>query len=181
VLFLGLAQLVSVPFDAPEVVYGNPINLPPPRADTPEVRKRDAKPVRQPPVLKPGRLRLAPAEGGSNLEPVTYMRPTPEARPRTPGLLRGIDGEVIPIVRPPPEYPPRLLDSGTEGWVRVQFTVTSIGTVRDAVVVDSEPGTSFDDAALKAIARWRYNPRVVNGEAVERVGLQTVIRFELEN
>jgi protein TonB len=109
------------------------------------------------------------------------MRPTPEARPRTPGLLRGIDGEVIPIVRHPPEYTPRLLDSGTEGWVRVQFTVTSIGTVRDAVVVASEPGTSFDDAALKAIARWRYNPRVVNGEAVERVGLQTVIRFELEN
>ena len=53
--------------------------------------------------------------------------------------------------------------------------------MRDAVVVASEPGTIFDEAALKAIARWRYNPRVENGEAVERVGLQTIIRFELEN
>ena len=63
----------------------------------------------------------------------------------------------------------------------MRFSVTSIGTVRDAQVVDSEPGTIFDEAALKAIARWRYKPRVQNGEAVERVGLQTIIRFELEN
>jgi protein TonB len=63
----------------------------------------------------------------------------------------------------------------------VQFSVTAAGTVRDAAVVASEPGTLFDEAALKAIARWRYNPRVVDGMAVERVGLQTVIRFELED
>ena len=37
----------------------------------------------------------------------------------------------------------------------------------------------FDDAALKAIARWRYNPKVEDGVAVERVGVQTVIRFQL--
>ena len=47
-------------------------------------------------------------------------------------------------------------------------------------VVDSEPGTTFDQNSLKAIAGWRYNPRVENGEAVERVDLQTIIRFELE-
>ena len=63
----------------------------------------------------------------------------------------------------------------------VRFTVTAIGTVRDAVVVESEPGTVFDDAALKTIARWRYNPRVENGEVIERAGLQTMIRFALEN
>ena len=63
----------------------------------------------------------------------------------------------------------------------MQFSVTATGRVRDPVVVASEPGTTFDEAALKAIARWRYNPRVVNGEAVERVGLQTIIRFELQN
>ena len=54
----------------------------------------------------------------------------------------------------------------------VRFTVTAIGTVRDAIVVESEPGTVFDDAAPKAIARWRYNPRVENGEVIERAGLQ---------
>jgi protein TonB len=52
--------------------------------------------------------------------------------------------------------------------VQVQFSITPTGTVRDAVVVASEPGAVFDDAALKAIARWRYNPRVDGGVAVER-------------
>jgi protein TonB len=93
----------------------------------------------------------------------------------------GLDGDVTPLVRPNPDYPPRAIAGQIEGWVQVQFSVTVAGTVRDAVVVASEPGTIFDEAALKAIARWRYNPRVVDGAAVERVGLQALIRFTLDN
>ena len=62
----------------------------------------------------------------------------------------------------------------------MQFTITETGTVKDAVVVNSDPKDIFDEAALKAIARWRYNPRVEGGVAVQRVGVQTIIRFELE-
>jgi len=69
---------------------------------------------------------------------------------------------------------------GVEGWVQVQFTITATGTVKDPVVVDAMPKSIFDDAALKAIARWRYNPKVENGTAVERVGVQTRIVFQLE-
>ena len=79
-----------------------------------------------------------------------------------------------------PDYPPRALSRGLEGWVRVQFTITPTGTVKDATVVEAEPRGMFEDAALKAIARWRYNPRVEGGVAVERVGVQTIIRFQLE-
>jgi protein TonB len=64
--------------------------------------------------------------------------------------------------------------------VQVQFTITAAGTVKDAKVVDAEPKNIFDDAALRAIARWRYNPKVQEGVAVERVGVQTIIRFEIE-
>jgi protein TonB len=64
--------------------------------------------------------------------------------------------------------------------VQVHFTITAIGTVKDPIVVNAEPTDTFDDAALKAIARWRYNPKVENGVAVERVGVQTRIVFELE-
>jgi len=84
-------------------------------------------------------------------------------------------------VRVDPVYPPRLEARGIEGSVHVQFNVTAAGTVRDAIVVASEPRGTFDAAALEAIARWRYNPRIVNGTAVERVGLQTLVRFELED
>lgn len=181
-LFLGLAQLVNVPFEVGERLPVEPVVFKPPRVDTPVERKRDERVVSPRQVLEPGLPDVTVDDTGVVDEPVRYTRPTPVAGPGSIDIgLRGVDGEVTPIVRHPPEYPPRALYSATEGWVRVQFTVTSIGTVRDAVVVDSEPGQLFDDAALKAIARWRYRPRVENGEVIERVGLQTVIRFELED
>jgi protein TonB len=91
----------------------------------------------------------------------------------------GTDQDIVKIVGIPPEYPLRELTQGIEGWVRVQFTITAAGSVKDAVVVASQPEGRFDEAALTAIARWRYNPRVVEGEAVERVGVQTLIEFEI--
>ena len=95
-------------------------------------------------------------------------------------MATGSDRDVIPLVRVNPDYPQRALQRELEGWVKVQFTITAAGTVKDAVVVDAEPKETFDDAALKAIARWRYNPKVENGTAVERVGVQTRIVFQLE-
>jgi len=180
-LFLGLAQLVNVPFEIGERILADPVVFKPPRVDTPVVEKRDPQVVHEPPIVEPRIPYLVVDDGGPGVDPVRYTRPTLDPRPGPRHIgLRGVDGDVIPVVRPTPDYPPSAIRTNTEGWVRVQFSVTSIGTVRDAQVVDSEPGTTFDEAALKAIARWRYNPRVENGEAVERVGLQTIIRFELE-
>jgi protein TonB len=92
----------------------------------------------------------------------------------------GIDRDALPVVRIDPDYPPRALRGEIEGWVEVQFSVTSSGAVRDIVVVDSSPKNVFDAAALEAVARWRYNPKVEDGIPVERIGLRTLIRFELE-
>jgi periplasmic protein TonB len=180
-LFLGLWQLVDVPIVAGERLPQVTPELAKVRPPTTVETKREKKVERDPPVLPPG-----PPKGTHRDDVVVDATPygTPPITVvdyRDGPNVRGIDGDVRPVVRQDPAYPPRALASGTEGWVQVQFSVTAIGAVRDAVVVASEPGTIFDDAALKAIARWRYNPRVENGEAVERVGLQTVIRFELEN
>ena len=181
-LFLGLAHLVNVPFEVAPATVAKPIELKAVRPDTPEHTTREPRVVRKPPTLEPGPPNLnVDGVGDVIVQRAIYTRPTLDTRPGRHGLSRGLDGDVTPIVQAKPEYPPRELSRGTQGWVRVQFSVTSIGTVRDAVVVDSEPDAVFDQAALKAIARWRYNPRVENGEAVERVGLQTIIRFNIEN
>jgi TonB family protein len=87
--------------------------------------------------------------------------------------------DIVPLVRIPPDYPPEALASRTEGWVRIEFTISTNGSVRDAAVIAAEPPGVFDEAALRAISRWRYNPRIVNGIAVERSGVQTEIRFAL--
>jgi len=181
-LFLGLAHLVNVPFEVAPATVAKPIELKAVRPDTPEHTTREPRVVRKPPTLEPGLPNLnVDGVGDVIVQRAIYTRPTVDTRPGRHGLSRGLDGDVTPIVQTKPEYPARELSKGTQGWVRVQFSVTSIGTVRDAVVVDSEPAAVFDQAALKAIARWRYNPRVENGEAVERVGLQTIIRFTIEN
>ena len=90
------------------------------------------------------------------------------------------DRELTPVVRVAPIYPPRAQEKGVEGWVVVQFTVTESGSVRDASVVDSEPKRIFNRAAIRAIKKWKYKPKIVNGKAVSQPNQKTKIDFTLE-
>jgi protein TonB len=98
-----------------------------------------------------------------------------------PSLGTGSDSEAIPIVRVQPIYPPRAQERGIEGWVRLVFTITESGTVRSARVTDAEPPGIFDRSALKAIRKFKYKPKIVNGVAEEQAGQQAVLTFELED
>ena len=88
------------------------------------------------------------------------------------------DGEYLPIVKVAPVYPARALQRGLEGYVIVEFTVTPAGTTRDALVVEST-STLFQRAALQAALKFKYKPRVIDGEAVEVPGVQNKISFEI--
>jgi TonB family protein len=77
-----------------------------------------------------------------------------------------------------PTYPARARERSLEGWVDLEFTVTKDGTTRDAVVRAAEPANTFDRAALDAVKRWRYEPRVVHGAVVEQ-RVETRLRFLL--
>ena len=90
------------------------------------------------------------------------------------------DMDVIPLVRIQPQYPRRAQQLGIEGWVLLEFTITSAGTVKDAIVVDSEPPRIFDRSALRAVGRFKYKPKIEDGVPVERPGVQIVLNFELE-
>ena len=90
------------------------------------------------------------------------------------------DGEYMPIVQVAPQYPRRAQQRGLEGWVTLEFTVTEQGTVRDPVVVDSS-SSIFENAAKEAVQRFRYRPRVIDGEPVAVPGVQFRITFELED
>jgi len=152
------------------------------RKDTEVQTKRDQKVEREKPPPTPEMPKMSFSAGGIDNN-VATLTPVVDARGAMTKMTMsaGSDRDVIPLVRINPDYPPRALSRGIEGWVKVQFTITPTGTVKDPIVVDAEPKQMFDEAALKAIARWRYNPRVEGGVAVERVGVQTIIRFQLEN
>ncbi|MEE8314007.1 MAG: energy transducer TonB [Myxococcota bacterium] len=90
------------------------------------------------------------------------------------------DGDVLPLVRIEPRYPARALQREIEGWVLLEFSITPAGTVVNPFVVDSEPPRTFDRAALRAVSRWKYKPKVEDGLAVTRHGVQVVLTFLLE-
>lgn len=89
------------------------------------------------------------------------------------------DGNAMPIAQIQPVYPSRALARGLEGFVIVEFDVSENGTVINPRVLGSQPSGIFDQAALRAIERWKYNPKVVNGRVMKMTGLQTRFSFSL--
>lgn len=85
---------------------------------------------------------------------------------------------VVPLVRVPPKYPARAASRHIEGWVKIEFTVQTDGSVDNAVVVASEPENIFDDAALTAISKWKFKEKIVNGVAVTQRAVQK-LQFKL--
>ena len=94
--------------------------------------------------------------------------------------LESGDGEYLPIVKVAPVYPQRALSRGIEGFVIVEFTVGKQGSVKDPFVVEANPANIFDQAALDAAAKFKYKPRVINGEAAEVAGVQNRITFQID-
>jgi protein TonB len=90
------------------------------------------------------------------------------------------EGDYLPIVRVAPVYPTRALTRELEGFVDMSFTVTATGTVKDPIVLQST-SSLFERAAIKAVLKFKYKPRVVDGVPVEVVGVKTRITFLLED
>lgn len=96
------------------------------------------------------------------------------------GMDRGAEGDVVPLVRINPQYPRNAQMNMIEGYVTIEFTITETGSVRDPKVIDSKPPRVFDREAIRAILRWKFKPRVVDGTAVARRATQT-IDFNLDD
>lgn len=97
----------------------------------------------------------------------------------TTGMATG-DGEYLPIVKVAPIYPRRAQTRGITGYCIVEYTVTTSGAIRDPVAVDCQPSGVFESASLKAAEKFKYKPRVVDGEAIEVAGVQNKFTYELE-
>lgn len=92
--------------------------------------------------------------------------------------LSGFDTDVIPVVRVAPAYPRNAKMAKIQGYVTMAVTINPDGTVSDAKVLESDPPRLFDKAALTAIKRWKFRPKVENGTPVAQRAKQT-IEFKL--
>ena len=89
------------------------------------------------------------------------------------------DGEYLPIVKVAPVYPRRAQTRGIEGYVLLEFIVTKTGAVINPVVIEAKPPGIFDRAAKNAALKFKYKPKVVNGEPIDVAGVRNHITFEL--
>lgn len=96
-----------------------------------------------------------------------------------PGSMNIAEGDYLPIVRVAPVYPARALSRGLEGHVDLSFTVTAAGTVRDPIILFST-SSLFERAATRAVLKFKYKPRVVDGIPVDVPGVKTRITFRIE-
>ena len=90
------------------------------------------------------------------------------------------DGEYLPIVKVAPMYPRRANSRGVEGYCTVEYTVTKTGSVKDPEPIDCDPKGYFESASVKAALKFKYKPRVVDGEAIDVTGVRNRFTYELE-
>ncbi len=94
--------------------------------------------------------------------------------------LLPLDNQLVIALGFPPEYPRGPLQRGVEGYAVVGFSVNAAGAVYDQFIIESEPGTTFDRASLKAISKFKYKARKVNGRAVSTDGQRYMFTFKID-
>ena len=161
---------VDIPDEAQQKRRAKPKKPPPPKEPPPPPKMQVAKmeqQVQQMPNLDMPDLDV-PLVGGEGMFLGNFAQVDQTA-----------EGDVIPVVVIRPMFPREALIGGIEGWVKVEFTITEVGTVKDPRVIDAEPSRLFNREAIRAILKWKFKPRVVDGVAVERRATQT-IEFNLD-
>ncbi|PCI76494.1 MAG: hypothetical protein COB20_10425 [SAR86 cluster bacterium] len=97
--------------------------------------------------------------------------------------ISATDGDFLPLVAIAPQYPTRAAQRGIQGWCLVSFTVDGLGNVVEdsIVVVDAEPSSMFDRSSIRAAGRFKFQPRVVDGQGVAVNEVQYLFTYVLED
>lgn len=135
-------------------------------------------PDEPPPDMEPLDFDMDVDMNSANIAPTVAMNVSINAS----GLSSG-DGEYLPIVKVAPIYPRRAQTRGISGTCIVTYTVTTTGAIRDPYIeneTDCSPKGIFERASIKAALKFKYKPRVVDGQAIEVAGVRNKFTYELE-
>lgn len=134
-----------------------------------------------PPVEPPAQQ---PVDLGSALQPfaleVTPVVPDIAISSQQGQYPQLADAQARPLVRVEPQYPPAAARDGVSGWVQLSFSIDATGAVTDVVVLEAEPKRVFEQAAIRALKRWKYQPSLEQGKAAKTTGLTVQLDFNLE-
>jgi len=132
-----------------------------------------ATPASAPPVAPAAASTPTPAPAvAPPASSVTNAAPPPAA----PAPAAAQRGDVVRIYAPSEltqtrnvevVFPERALTQKIGGWAEVEFTIETDGTVKNVIVLNSEPKGVFETNTLQAVRRWRFKPVIENGKAIE--------------
>ena len=143
---------------------------------------KDRKPQKPPPPDEPPPSPPPPVCCTGDPQGVEWKPEPPVVVVQDGGFGNYIDdGTYLPIVRVAPIYPNRALTRNIEGYVLLEYVVTESGSVRDPVVLVADPPGFFERAALTAVVKFKYKPKVVDGQAVAVTGVRNRFVFEMED
>lgn len=157
-----------------------------PFMEEPELEEPIRKALPEPPkvMTAPEQHKLEPIEENSG--PGTGN----EYHPVTPGggpgmdqltVLAPSDASAVPVLRIEPKYPMEAARDGIEGWVKLSFDINALGQVENVQVLDAEPARIFDREARRALLRWKYKAKVVEGRAIRQTGQRVMLSFNLSS
>jgi protein TonB len=158
------------------------VNTTPPKSAA-QQRQRVPPPPPPPPKAPPKQQAPEPEAsndtGGLKFNLPGVQMANASAGLSAPGAGLGRDGDATPIVRIEPKYPIQAARDGKEGYVILSFTINEVGGVEDVKVIEAQPKRVFDKEARRALRKWKYKPKVVDGKAQRRPGLSVQLDFTM--
>jgi periplasmic protein TonB len=179
-LFFVMQSLIDRDYEQEDVTARKIADIVVPNKEI-EVNVKEVKPEKvedpeePPPELQPLEFDMDMDVDVVNLAPSTQVKVSINSS----GMSSG-DGEYLPIVKVAPIYPRRAQTRGISGYCIVEYVVTKTGSIRDPIAVDCSPQGVFESASVKAAEKFKYKPRVVDGEPIEVAGVQNKFTYELE-
>jgi protein TonB len=157
------------------------VNTTPPKSSA-EQRSRVPPPPPPPPKSPPKPQAPEPEQSADN-GGIKFDMPGIKINNASAGLSGpgsfAQEGDATPIVRIEPKYPIKAQTEGIEGWVRLSFSINTIGGVEDVKVIEAQPKRIFDKAARRALSKWKYKPKVEDGKTLKQEGLSVQLDFKM--
>ncbi|EJS2611554.1 energy transducer TonB [Vibrio alginolyticus] len=153
-----------------------------------DVQRRQRSVPEQPePPQAPEPMDLSQAD--TQMEPMSQMAPVSALGLNTAleGIaisapnLKGTMGnqQALPLYRVDPRYPSKALKRRVEGYVIMRFTIDATGRPKDIEVIEAEPERMFEREAIRALKKWKYQPKVEDGVSIEQFGQTAKVEFKL--
>jgi protein TonB len=84
------------------------------------------------------------------------------------------DGDVIPLVRMPAQYPNKAKRRNIEGFVKARLEVNIQGTVDSVEIINSKPRGIFERSAIRALYKYKFKPQIIDGKPQPQSVTQTL-------